>query len=224
MNQPPLEILVVDDEAAAREWLERAFAGAGHRVTGAANATTALELAGEQVFDVVLLDVDLGAGLNGYEICQAMRARANMVPIIMLTGKRAEVNAVRGLEAGADDYVTKPFGFAELSSRVRAVLRRTGMRSSVREAGPLRMDLQRREVTMRGATVQLTVSEFRLLAALLERPGVVRSRQELMTAIWGDSAYRELRGIDVHVRHLRQKIGDDTILTVRGGGYRLADA
>jgi DNA-binding response OmpR family regulator len=175
---------------------------------------------------MILLDIELGAGLDGYEICRSVRAASSMVPIIMVTGRRTEADAVRGLEAGADDYVTKPFGLAELNSRIRAVLRRTGPRGGtglVRSSGPLRLDLERREVVYEGRKVHLTFSEFQLLAALVERPGAVRSREALMTAIWGDSEYRDLRGIDVHVRNLREKLGKEVIATVRGGGYRLGD-
>ena len=158
---------------------------------------------------MILLDVELGPGPDGFEICRALRDQANDVPIIMLTGLQAEADAVKGLEAGADDYMTKPFGLAELNSRIKAVLRRAEKHGSVRVAGGLRMDLGRREVTLEGERVHLTFSEFQVLAALLERPGAVCSRAELMTAIWGDSAYRDPRGIDVHVRHLREKLGED---------------
>jgi two-component system, OmpR family, response regulator RegX3 len=136
---------------------------------------------------------------------------------------------VLGLEAGADDYVTKPFGLAELRSRIRAVLRRTGTRAlgdEVLTVGPIMLDRAQREVRMDGMPVRLTFSEFELLDALMSDPGRLLNRQELLRAIWGDSAYRDPRAIDVHIRHLREKLEPEPdkprhILTVRGAGYRL---
>jgi DNA-binding response OmpR family regulator len=220
-----IELLVVEDEPGMRGWLRRAFEGEGHAVTTAEDAKQAIALAASGRFDLILLDVELGPGLDGFQVCQALRAGDARVPIIMLTGLQSEADTVRGLEAGADDYVTKPFRFGELNSRIRAVLRRTAAKAetSVRAFGPLRMDLLRRETTVDGRVVPLTFSEFQLLGALLEQPGAPRSREALMTAIWGDSAHRDLRGIDVHVRHLREKLGAGTIQTVRGQGYRVQD-
>jgi DNA-binding response OmpR family regulator len=151
------------------------------------------------------------------------------VPIIMLTALDSEADAVQGLEAGADDYVTKPFGLAELRSRIRAVLRRTGGRvledGNVSTCGPVTLDRRRRAVTVRGEPVKLTFSEFELLSCLLSSPGRLFNRQELLRSIWGDSAYRDPRAIDVHIRHLREKLEESPeeprlILTVRGAGYR----
>src|SRR5438128_345244 len=151
-----------------------------------------------------------------------------MVPIIMLTALDSEADAVLGLEVGADDYVTKPFGLAELRSRIRAVLRRAGAWAAEREvlsAGPVTPDRSTRQVTLRGGPGSVTFSEFELLARLMSEPGRLFNRQELLRSIWGDSAYRDPRGIDVHVRHLREKLEDHPerpklILTVRGAGYR----
>jgi DNA-binding response OmpR family regulator len=177
----------------------------------------------------VLLDVALGAGPDGYEVCRTLRTRRNVVPIIMLTALDSEADAVLGLEAGADDYVTKPFGLAELRSRIRAVLRRAAPRAvggDVVTVGPIAIDRAQREVRMNGEPVHVTFSEFELLNALMADPGRLRNRQELLRAIWGDSAYRDPRAIDVHVRHLREKLEPEPdhpryILTVRGAGYRL---
>jgi two-component system, OmpR family, response regulator RegX3 len=223
-----LNILVVDDEAPLRETLTRSFSREGHRVESVANGQEAIERAGREHYDIVLLDVALGAGPNGYEVCRTLRERRNVVPIIMLTALDSEADAVQGLEAGADDYVTKPFGLAELRSRVRAVLRRASGRAIGREVisiGDVTLDHGRREVTVRGEPVRLTFSEFELLARLMSEPGHLFNRQELLRAIWGDSAYRDPRAIDVHIRHLREKLEarpeDPTlILTVRGAGYR----
>jgi DNA-binding response OmpR family regulator len=223
-----MKILVVDDEASLRETLTRSFTREGHTVQALASGTEAIERAGAESFDVILLDVALGAGPNGYEVCRALRERRNVVPIIMLTALDTEADAVQGLEAGADDYVTKPFGLAELRSRVRAVLRRSGPRPANRElisAGGVALDRSRREVRVGERLVRLTFSEFELLARLMSEPGRLLNRQELLRAIWGDSAYRDPRAIDVHIRHLREKLEEHPeeprlIMTVRGAGYR----
>jgi DNA-binding response OmpR family regulator len=228
---PSLSILVVDDEDSLRETLTHSFEREGHRVQAVADGNAAIALAGESSFDVVLLDVALGPGPNGYDVCRTLRARRNVVPIIMLTALDSEADAVQGLEAGADDYVTKPFGLAELRSRIRAVLRRSAPRASGGErlhAGPVTLDRAQREVTLAGAPVRLTFSEFELLACLMNEPGRLFNRQELLRAIWGDSAYRDPRAIDVHIRHLREKLeaapeDPRLIVTVRGAGYRFAE-
>jgi DNA-binding response OmpR family regulator len=190
---------------------------------------SAIDRASTSRFDVVLLDVALGAGPDGYDVCRTLRERRNLVPIIMLTALDSEADAVLGLEAGADDYVTKPFGPAELRSRIRAVLRRAGPRAlgeEVLRVGSVVLDRSRRSVTVDGGPAELTFSEFEVLQAMMSRPGVLFNRQELLRAIWGDSAYRDPRGIDVHIRHLREKLEPvperpELLLTVRGVGYRL---
>jgi len=225
-----LEILVVDDDQPLRDMLSRSFEREGHRVTAVADGHAALSAAAERPYDVVLLDVALGAGPAGYDVARLLRARRDVVPIIMLTALDSEADAVQGLEAGADDYVTKPFGLAELRSRIRAVLRRTQGRvveGSMR-IGPVNLDREGRQVTVDGAPVRLTFSEFELLGQLMDRPGEVRNRQELLRAIWGDSAYRDPRAIDVHIRHLREKLevkpeAPSLILTVPGRGYRFRE-
>jgi DNA-binding response OmpR family regulator len=148
----------------------------------------------------------------------------------MLTALDSEADVVQGLEAGADDYVTKPFGLAELRSRIRAVLRRAHGRvvDGVRTVGPVTIDQRERQVTVGGSPVRVTFSEYELLACLMERPGKLFTRQELLRAIWGDSAYRDPRAIDVHIRHLREKLEErpeepSLILTVRGAGYRFRE-
>src|SRR6476469_3385220 len=159
----PLNILVVDDEAPLREMLRRSFEREGHRVLAVADARSALDHATTADPDVILLDVALGPGPDGNAVCRELRARRNVVPVIMLTARDSEADAVMGLEAGADDYVTKPFGLAELRSRIRAVLRRAGPRAFGDEllaAGDVTLDRARREVKARGAEVALTFSEF----------------------------------------------------------------
>ena len=229
MAERALSILIVDDESALREPLARAFQREGHRVTAVADAAAAIDRASTDEVDVMLLDVALGPGPDGYDVCRTLRDRRNIVPIIMLTALGGEADAVLGLEAGADDYVTKPFGLAELRSRIRAVLRRAGRQGlgePVLRAGPVVLDHAARVVSRRGEPVGLTFSEFELLHALMQRPGITFSRQELLRAVWGDSAYRDPRAIDVHVRHLREKLEERPeqpalIVTVRGAGYRL---
>jgi DNA-binding response OmpR family regulator len=230
-SAPSLRILVVDDESSLREMVTRSFSREGHQVMAVADGRSAIDRASTEHFDVVLLDVALGAGPNGYEVCRTLRSRRNVVPIIMLTALDSEADAVQGLEAGADDYVTKPFGLAELRSRIRAVLRRSGPRAlgdEILSVGPVKLDRSHREVTVRGEPVRLTFSEFELLARLMAEPGRLLNRQELLRAIWGDSAYRDPRAIDVHIRHLREKLEEKPdeprlILTVRGAGYRFLE-
>jgi len=228
-GEASLNILVVDDEADLREMLTRSFSREGHNVTAVCDGRAAIDHASTDHYDIVLLDIALGNGPDGYEVCRTLRTRRNVVPIIMLTALDSEADAVLGLEAGGDDYVTKPFGLAELRSRIRAVLRRTGTRSAGderMEVGPIVLDRVQREVTVDGASVRLTFSEFELLDALMTEPGRLLNRQELLRAIWGDSAYRDPRAIDVHIRHLREKLEQEPekpqyILTVRGAGYRI---
>jgi DNA-binding response OmpR family regulator len=227
-----LDILVVDDDAPLREMLVRSFEREGHRVTAVADGDQALAATNDDHdFDVILLDVALGPGPAGHDVARAIRARRDVVPIIMLTALDSEADVVQGLEAGADDYVTKPFGVAELRSRIRAVLRRAHGRVVQGETrvGPVALDLQERRVSVEGLPVRLTFSEFELLRCLMSRPGKLFTRQELLRAIWGDSAFRDPRAIDVHIRHLREKLEHtpeepSLILTVRGAGYRFRES
>ena len=230
--QPPsaLDILVVDDDEPLREMLTRSFEREGHRVTAVPDGEQAIAQATERDFDVVLLDVALGPGPAGHDVARALRQRRAVVPIIMLTALDSEADVVQGLEAGADDYVTKPFGLAELRSRIRAVLRRSQGRvvEGTTRVGPVTLDQRMRQVTVNGVPIRLTFSEFELLACLISRPGRLFNRQELLRAIWGDSAFRDPRAIDVHIRHLREKIEErpeepSLILTVRGAGYRFRE-
>jgi DNA-binding response OmpR family regulator len=226
-----LDILLVDDDRPLLDMLTRSFEREGHHVTAVTDGRAALEAAAGKPYDIVLLDVALGAGPTGHDVARLLRNRRDVVPIIMLTALDSEADAVQGLEAGADDYVTKPFGLAELRSRIRAVLRRAQGRvveGSLR-VGPVALDRDLRRVTMEGGPVKLTFSEFELLACLLSRPGHAFNRQELLRAIWGDSAYRDPRAIDVHIRHLREKLEPrpeepSLILTVPGTGYRFRES
>jgi DNA-binding response OmpR family regulator len=226
-----LDILLVDDDAPLREMLTRSFTREGHLITAVGSGGEALDQAEGGSFDIVLLDVALGSGPSGHDVCRTLRSRRNMVPIIMLTALDSEADIVLGLEAGADDYVTKPFGLAELRSRIRAVMRRAGARSDGTDAvriGPVALDRRARIVALDGRPVKLTFSEFEVLSCLMARPGRLFNRQELLRAIWGDSAYRDPRAIDVHIRHLREKLEPQPdqpqlIITVRGAGYRFRE-
>jgi DNA-binding response OmpR family regulator len=222
-------ILLVDDEDAVQKLLAYPLERDGFRVVQARDGEEALARFAEERFDLVVLDLMLPK-LDGLEVCKRLRASSS-VPIIMLTARDDELDKVLGLELGADDYITKPFSIREFRSRVRALLRRASTPSSGRteeetiELDGLRIDVPRREVHVGERDVQLTYVEFELLRALAASPGRVFSREMLLQALWGGADYREPRTIDVHVRHLREKLEHDPsepefILTVRGVGYR----
>ncbi len=229
-------ILLADDERSIQTLLSFALQKDGYEVISASNGVEALALFKEQTFDLVVLDVMMPK-VDGLEVCRRIRA-SNTVPIIMLTAKSEEIDKVLGLELGADDYITKPFSLRELSSRVRAALRRAGM-ARADAAGEddedeavaiheLVLDRARRRVSVRGDEVQTTFVEFEILLALATSRGRVFTRDMLLTRIWGDSAYRDPRTIDVHIRHLREKLETDAkdpeyLFTVRGVGYRFRD-
>lgn len=232
MERSP-RILLVDDEQAIQTLLSYPLRKDGYEVVNATDGRQALARFDEGTFDLVVLDVMLPQ-VDGLEVCRRMRARST-VPIIMLTAKAEEVDKVVGLELGADDYITKPFSMREFRSRVRAALRRGAM-SRAEELGDesplsvldLRIDFAKRSVTVREAKVDLTFVEFEILAALARNPGRVFTRDMLLTRIWGDSAFRDPRTIDVHIRHLREKLEVDAkdpeyLFTVRGVGYRFRD-
>jgi DNA-binding response OmpR family regulator len=234
MVSQTLDILVCDDESSLREALRQSFQREGHRVLAVADGRSAIDRASTQHFDIVLLDIALGPGSpDGYEVCRELRSRRNPVAVIMLTALDGEADAVLGLEAGADDYVVKPFRPAELRSRIRAVLRRVGTTGdsrggSVLRVGPLVLDPGLREVKRDGNPVDITFSEFEILHALMAQRHRVHSRHDLLRAVWGDSAYRDPRSVDVHIRHLREKLETkpeepELILTVRGAGYRIGE-
>jgi DNA-binding response OmpR family regulator len=226
-------ILLVDDEQAVQTLLTYPLRKEGYDVVGATDGQEALDRFAEQRFDLVVLDIMLPK-LDGIEVCRRMRTRSQ-VPIIMLTAKGDEIDKVVGLEMGADDYITKPFSVREFRSRVKAALRRGSMagRGPVGEepikAGELQIDPERRTCQVRGEPVELTYVEFEILSALASAPGRVFSREMLLEHVWGDSTYRDPRTVDVHIRHLREKLERDAkhpeyLFTVRGVGYRFRDA
>jgi DNA-binding response OmpR family regulator len=225
-------ILLVDDEQSIQTLLSFPLRKDGYEVVQATDGREALARFGETSFDLVVLDVMLPR-MDGLEVCRRMRARSS-VPIIMLTAKAEEIDKVLGLELGADDYITKPFSLREFRSRVKAALRRAGMAKreptdeAPLEVHELRIDPAKRAVEVRGTPVQTTYVEFEILLALATSPGRVWTRDMLLTRIWGDSAYRDPRTIDVHIRHLREKLEQDAkdpeyLFTVRGVGYRFRD-
>jgi len=221
-------ILVVDDEPAIGDAVAYALRASGFEVDTFGNGETALEAARATGYDVLVLDVRL-PGLSGIEICRRLRDESD-VPILILTAMDAEVDRVLGLEAGADDYVTKPFSIAELVSRVRAILRRRELDraagGAVRRVGSLELDLNRHDVRIDGRTIRLTPSEFRLLAFLAQEPERVYSRREIMQHLWDSTYVGDQRACDIHVSNLRRKIEEtperpQRLVTVRGVGYRL---
>jgi DNA-binding response OmpR family regulator len=227
-------ILLADDEQAIQALLSYPLRKDGYEVVQATDGEQALARFGEAAFDLVVLDVMMPR-VDGLEVCRRLRARST-VPIIMLTAKTEEIDKVLGLELGADDYITKPFSLREFRSRVRAALRRASMGRTgdeladdePLEVGDLRVDFAKRTVRVRGEEVQLTFVEFEILGALARNPGRVFTREVLLTRIWGDSSYRDPRTIDVHIRHLREKVESDPkhpdyLFTVRGVGYRFRD-
>jgi DNA-binding response OmpR family regulator len=225
-------VLVIDDAANIRELIALYFTAAGFDVVEAADGPSGLEAALEGAPDIVLLDIML-PGLGGAAVCRGIRERSD-VPVIMLTARDADIDKVALLEAGADDYVVKPFSPPELIARARAVLRRGRAGEPAHEdaapetisVGGLAIDPATREVTVDGVAVELTAKEFDLLATMAAEPGVVFSRERLLERVWGFTEFVEGRGVDVHVKHLREKLGDDAsaprfIETVRGVGYRV---
>jgi DNA-binding response OmpR family regulator len=227
-------ILLVEDDEAVRRVLSYPLERDGYTVLQAVDGEEALEAFSERPVDLVVLDIMLPK-LDGLEVCRQLRATSS-VPIIMLTARDDELDKVLGLELGADDYVTKPFSIREFRSRTRALLRRARAPRHEPQGGPgqviavdgLTIDLPCRTVEINGRRVQLTYVEFELLARLASHPGRVYSRRMLLEALWGSADFRDPRTIDVHVRHLREKLEPDSrnpeyILTVRSVGYRFRD-
>jgi DNA-binding response OmpR family regulator len=229
-------ILLVDDEQPIQTLLSFPLQRDGYDVVTVADGREALTRFSEQHFDLVVLDLMLPR-MDGLEVCRRLRAQVGngkVVPIIMLTARSEELDKVLGLELGADDYITKPFSLREFRSRVKAALRRAALaRTDPADEAPidvldLRLDPVKRAVEVRGEPVQITYVEFEILSALARNPGRVFTRDMLLTRVWGDSAYRDPRTIDVHIRHLREKLETDAkdpeyLFTVRGVGYRFRD-
>ncbi|HEY3552783.1 MAG TPA: response regulator transcription factor [Solirubrobacterales bacterium] len=226
-------ILLVDDEQSIQTLLSYPLRKDGYHVTSALDGTEALRRFEEGRFDLVILDLMLPR-MGGVEVCRQLRSRSQ-VPIIMLTAKGSETDKVAGLEVGADDYITKPFSMREFRSRVKAALRRSRMggetseeASGKIETGELTIDFDRRMVTLGEEEIKVTYVEFEILGALARSPGRVLTRETLLEHVWGDSDYRDPRTVDVHIRHLREKLEKDPkepeyLFTVRGVGYRFRE-
>ena len=232
MAQQAPRILLVDDEHSVQKLLASALRKDGYEVVSALDGRAALDRVSDGGFDLLVLDLMLPK-VDGFEVCRQVRATSS-VPIIMLTAKVEEIDKVLGLEIGADDYITKPFSMREFRSRVKAVLRRSQLTRTEEPAeeelvdGELRIDFDKRQVSVSDEPVRLTYVEFEILAALARNPGRVYSRATLLERVWGDSAYRDPRTVDVHIRHLREKLERDPktpelVQTMRGVGYRFRD-
>jgi DNA-binding response OmpR family regulator len=227
-------ILLVDDEQSIQTLLSYPLRKEGYHVTSALDGSEALQRFDEGRFDLVVLDLMLPRR-DGVEVCRELRSRSQ-VPIIMLTAKGSESDKVAGLEVGADDYITKPFSMREFRSRVKAALRRSRMAGAPAERGDgapivhaeLTIDFDRRLVTLAEEEIKVTYVEFEILGALARSPGRVLTRETLLEHVWGDSEYRDPRTVDVHIRHLREKIEREPkepefLFTVRGVGYRFVE-
>jgi DNA-binding response OmpR family regulator len=233
MSDRSTRILLVDDEQSIQTLLSYPLRRDGYEVVQATDGREALERFDERPFDLVVLDVMLPQ-LDGLEVCRRLRSRS-AVPIIMLTAKSEEIDKVVGLEIGADDYITKPFSMREFRSRVKAALRRSELSRAAEDGAgtalvshELRIDPDKRTVSVRGEAIATTFVEFEILVTLARSPGRVFTRDMLLARVWGDSAYRDPRTIDVHIRHLREKVERDPkdpeyLFTVRGVGYRFRD-
>ncbi len=220
-------ILLVDDEPAIRELAKLYLEQEGFRVEMVGRGDEALKQVRQHAPALVVLDVML-PGLNGFEVCRQIR-RESDVPIIMLTARGDDADKIVGLELGADDSLAKPFNPRELAARVKAILRRAQLgqrRTRVLELANLRVDLERREVSIGDRRVELRAKEFDLLVALLQNKGIVLDRERLLEMVWGYDFYGESRTVDVHIKHLRDKLEGSgvAIETVRGIGYKLVEA
>ena len=231
------KILIIEDEVNIRELVTYNLKANGYEAVEAEDGITGITLAYKEKPDLILLDIML-PGKDGYEICRELRSEGINIPIIMLIAKSEEVDKVLGLEFGADDYIAKPFGIRELLARIKAVLRRYDFNektADVKEdndtldninAGDIIIDQGRHQVMVHGESIELTYKEYELLSFLAKNRGRVYSRDELLDKVWGIDYVGETRTVDVHIRHLRQKLGQDNtgeeyIETIRGRGYKL---
>jgi DNA-binding response OmpR family regulator len=222
-----VRVLVVEDELKMAGLLKRGLEEEGYAVDLARTGSEALWAGTETPYDAILLDVML-PDLNGFEVCRQLRAGGRWAPVLMLTARDAVVDRVAGLDAGADDYLTKPFSFSELFARVRALVRRgAGERPAVLQTGDLALDPASRRVTRGDVVVELTAKEFALLEFFMRRPGEVLTRSRIIEHVWDFAYDGDSNVVDVYIRYLREKVDRpfrrDSIETVRGSGYRLRD-
>lgn len=214
-------VLLAEDDAGIAEPLSRALQREGYRVVVVSDGPAALARAGDGEVDLLVLDLGLPE-MDGLDVCRRLRRVRPEVPVLMLTARTDEVDFVVGLDAGADDYVAKPFRLAELMARVRALLRRSAPEAL--EAGGVVMDLSARRVLVEGAEVGLANKEFELLRVLLSRSGQVISREEILRDVWNDPELKTSKTLDMHMSWLRRKIGSRRITTIRGVGFRFNDS
>jgi two-component system, OmpR family, response regulator len=220
-----MRLLVVEDEKRLAAGLRKGLEAEGFAVDVVHNGTDGIWMARENPFDAIILDVML-PGANGYVVCRTLRSEGNWTPILMLTAKDGVWDEVEGLDTGADDYLTKPFSYAVLIARLRA-LRRRGARArpTALEAGDLRLDPASRRVWLRGGRIELTPREFAILEYLLRHPDEVMSKRDILDNVWDFDFDGDPNIVEVYVRRLRAKFGDDAVIeTVRGAGYRLVAA
>ena len=221
-------IFCVEDDRNIRELLVYTLTSTGYQAQGFDSGKALFKELKNNRPGLILLDIML-PGEDGYAILSRLKASGSTreIPVIMVTAKGAEFDKVKGLDAGADDYITKPFGMMEFLARVKAVLRRSGQKSGEKElrCGPLSVCVERHEVQENGRTVELTLKEFEVLRYLIENKGIVLTRDQLLGHVWGYDFDGETRTVDVHIRSLRQKLGDvgSLIETVRGVGYRIGE-
>ena len=223
-----MRVLIVEDEPKMAGLIRRGLAEEGHSPDIASNGDDALWMTAATDYDAIVLDVLL-PGTNGFEVCRQLRARGTWTPILMLTARDSVADRVAGLDAGADDYLTKPFSFAELLARLRALVRRPPLeRPTVLEVGDLRLDPATQRAWRGNAELQLSTKEFRMLEVFMRRPGQVLSRLHLLEHCWDYGYENRSNVVDVYIRYLREKIdrpfGRRSIETVRGAGYRLREA
>jgi two-component system OmpR family response regulator len=221
-----MRVLVVEDEPKLARLLHNGLRGKGHVADIAQAGEQAVAWARARPYDAIVLDVML-PDLDGFEVCSRLRRAEVWTPVIMLTARDSVADRIRGLDVGADDYLVKPFSFAELVARLRALARRQPVpRPPVLEVGDLRLDPATREVWRGERTIDLSPTEYRLLEAFMRRPGLVLSRDQLLEHAWDNAYDARSNVVDVHVAHLREKVdrphGRDSIRTIRGGGYMLA--
>ncbi|WP_148575237.1 response regulator transcription factor [Nocardioides caldifontis] len=218
-------ILIVEDEPRIASFMAKGLAADGHTTSVAEDGITGLDLALSGEFDLVILDIGLPR-LDGYGVLDGLRSQGSRVPVVVLTARDSVTDTVHALEGGADDYMPKPFRFAELLARVRLRLRQANDSSPVAEdtlaAGPVELDLRRRTVSRDGREIELSAREFQMLELFMLNPGQVLSREQLLSHVWGYDFDPGSNVVDVYVGYLRRKLGSDVIVTVRGMGYRFA--
>ena len=219
-----MRVLVVDDEVEMAALLARGLIGEGYEVDVAADGIQAMTLAGEQKYDLAVLDVTM-PGMSGFELCRRLRDQVRGIGILLLTARDAVDDRVRGLDAGADDYLTKPFAFAELAARLRALRRREAVAASSLEIGGLTIDLETQRISAGDDATRLSRTEFDLLRLLASRPDEVIPRPEILDTVWGNASYIDPNIVDQYVSYLRKKLdvigAGVRIVTARGVGFRL---